>query len=198
MTDEDYADFERAYKRAAGAYQMRWKTGDEDVARTYFKLLKGWSLDAVLDVMRFACQTITHFPKAAELVALLDRARPRDAGSPARHMSVTEVEVHARAAALGYRDAPCNCWECVEAGVADQELRFVPEDDPNPDPDNREGLQRAFNPRRGQIEPVGHWAHGHELARWYTARAAFLAGAPKRVRRSLHLVAVGRDPGQEG
>ena len=57
--------------------------------------------------------------------------------------------------------------------------------------------ERAWDRRRKVVQIVGHWAHGAELARWYEARAAFYACAPKRLRRTLALIGE-REPGEEG
>jgi hypothetical protein len=82
----------------------------------------------------------------------------------------------------------------MTAGVTDRELRFVPtlvEDH------SRE--ERAFHPRRRRLEVTGHWAHGDELARWYVAREAFFARAPRRGPLARVLALVGtREPGEEG
>jgi hypothetical protein len=63
------------------------------------------------------------------------------------------------------------------------------------------GEERAFNPRRNQVEVAGHWAHGAELRRWWTARDAFF-GLARRVQpalaRRLALVLRDREPGEEG
>jgi hypothetical protein len=61
-------------------------------------------------------------------------------------------------------------------------------------------LDRAVDTERNRVVVTGHWAHGQELARWYVAREAFFASAPRRgpMARVLALVGAGRDPGEEG
>jgi hypothetical protein len=71
--------------------------------------------------------------------------------------------------------------------MSDYALRFVPDD-------VHGVLDRAIDTVRNRVVVTGHWAHGDELARWYAARDAFFASAPRHtpIARAL-LVLVGRE-----
>jgi hypothetical protein len=90
-------------------------------------------------------------------------------------------------------EAGCTCVPCIRAGVSGWPLRFVPShfDDGSE--------ERAFNPVRGVVQLLGHWAHGDELAAWYASRDAAHAACPRGpLRSALSTLLAEREPGEEG
>lgn len=187
MDASDYGTFETAFKRLSSALRLKI-TGGEDLPRTYFKLLEEYPLDRVLHAGRTCGRNRVTFPKPAEWIAAIEVP---EAPPDVRQMTIDELAERDRAADLRYRDNLCGCRECARAGVDDQEIRYVPTllftDE----------YERAYEPRRKRIEIAGHWAHGEELARWYTARAACLALARRKYPKLLKLLRT-REPGEEG
>jgi len=202
MTELDFATFATAFARMLSAYRVKLKPVQADeLARTYYRVLDAYELDAVLAAGRACLGRCKRFPVVADWLDALGPATHAPAPQDARQMSATEVDEQEHAARLGYNDEPCACMPCVRAGVSARSLRFVPTELPD-------GYERAFNARSGRVELVGHWAHGAELARWYVARDKFFAsskGAPAPLARVLALVGVvegvivgEREPGMEG
>jgi len=199
MTEMDYEKFSAAFGRVCNAFRVKLKpTEAEDLTRTYFRVLEAHLLDDVLLAGKACLGKLRTFPRAADWLAELSTTAAPTCPVDRRHMTVAEIDAHARAALMRYEDEPCGCVDCEDAGVMHRPLRFVPTlVDLYGDEE-----ERAFNPRRGQTEVVGHWAHGEELRRWYVAREAFYALAKKNPympRAPLQLVAAGeREPGMEG
>jgi len=196
LTEADYGTFERAFGRVCGAFRLRLTaTERQDLTRTYFKVLEPYDLEQVLQIGRRCLERYKKFPTVSDWIAELDdTARTRRARTPeARHMTVSEVEERTSAERQRYSDAPCTCVACRAAGVEDHAIRYVPTLVGDEE-------ERAWDPQRQRLEIVGHWAHGAELRRWYEARAAFFARAKRRPfgRAVLALVAVSREPGEEG
>jgi hypothetical protein len=193
MTEADFGTFDRAFRRVVGAFRLKVKPPEiEELTRTYFRLLDTAPLDDVLAAGKTCLATCRKFPKPAEWLAALPAA-PIAAAADRRVMATTERLEYARAESLRYEDDPCGCLLCQSAGVTDRPIRFVP--------DEVDGvLDTAIDTERNRIVVTGHWAHGDELARWYVARAAFFASAPRRgpVARVLAFIGADRDPGEEG
>jgi hypothetical protein len=199
MFETDFSTFDRAFGRVCGAYRLKVKpTEAEELTRTYFKVLEAWPLDAVLVAGKKAMAKCRTFPKVADWIAELPATRERTAPADVRHMTTDEMDAHERAAAKRYEDDPCACPDCFNAFIHERPIRFVPtlvsllaDDD-----------ERAFNTRRNQIEVIGHWAHGAELARWYQARDHFfaLAETMPRIGRLVTFTRaiLEREPGMEG
>jgi hypothetical protein len=193
MTELDFGTFDRAFGRVFGAFRLKVKPEDRDeLSRTYFRVLAAAPLEDVLAAGKTCLTTSRRFPKVAEWVAALPTPPVAAVTADLRVMATDEREAYARAEALRYRDEPCACWQCEAAGMTGYALRFVPDD-------VHGTLDRAIDTVRNRIVVTGHWAHGDELARWYVARDAFFASAPKRtpLARAL-LVLVAREPGMEG
>lgn len=162
MNDRDTSEFSALFRRVAGVYRARV---DEDVASTYFRVLRPFAL---ADLARAADAWIAkepRFPKPAEWRGSLspDASQVRDL----RVMTWVEAKDYADAERRGYEGDPCGCVECKAVGVDHRFLRFVPEFTAN-DTD-----LKVFDPIRQREVTAGHWAHGHELARWYVAKEAF-------------------------
>jgi hypothetical protein len=201
MDDTDFATFDRAFRRVCSGFRVRLGTKErEELTRIYFKLLEPYELPAVVAVGRRCLEQYKKFPSIAEWVMELDRrAVPPAAGAASatwRQMTTSEHETQEGAARARYEDLPCACAACTAAGIA-RPVRFVPT--------LIGGVEeRAYNPRTQRLEVVGHWAHGDELRRWYVARDAFFARAPRRMRRVVELafepvgVVIDREPGEDG
>jgi hypothetical protein len=190
MTEPDRGTFDRAFRRVCGAFRLKVKEWElEELSRTYFRILDTAPLDDVLAAGKTCLATCRKFPKPAEWLAALPAA-PVAARADLRVMGTTEREDYARAEGLRYEDAPCGCLLCQEADVTDRPLRFVPDEILGV-------LDRAFDTVRNRELVTGHWAHGEELARWYVARDAFFASAPRRgpMARALALIGAEREPG---
>ena len=193
MTEPDRGTFDRAFRRVCGAFRLKVKDGElEELSRTYFRILETAPLEDVLTAGKACLATCRKFPKPAEWLAALPAAPVAAVHGELRVMATTEREDYWRAEALRYEDAPCGCLLCQEADVTDRPLRFVP--------DEILGVfDRAIDTARNRIVVTGHWAHGAELARWYVARDAFFASAPRRgpMARALALIGGGREPGSD-
>ena len=188
--DSDRGTFDRAFGRVYGAFRLKF-TGNEaeELTQTYYKLLEPYPLDVVLLAGKNLMTVSRKFPYPADwvaaVVALVDGRR----ASPTpdlRQMSATELDAYAAADQARWAGPRCACGACVHAHVDHLPLRFVPDD------------ERAYNPRRQQIQVVGHWAHGEELGRWYAARDTFYASAPPRCRPTLRRLVGVREPGEDG
>jgi hypothetical protein len=199
MFDRDFVTFDRAFGRVCGAYRLKVKpTEAEELTKTYFKVLEPWSLEAVLAAGKLVMAKCKRFPSISEWVAELPTVTMATPPADLRVMSVDEMDVHERAAAMRYEDDPCGCPACFAAWIHERPIRFVPtlvslfED----------AYERAFNTRRNQAEIIGHWAHGDELARWYAARDHFfgLAETMPRLGRLVTFTRalLEREPGMEG
>jgi len=195
MTDFDFAQFEKAFGRLMTLFRLKLRPAErEELTRTYFKLLEAHDIADVLEAGARCGQKNRTFPKPVDWLAELD---PMPAACPQdrRQMRVEEIDALDRATAMRYEDHPCLCSECVRAGIDDQPLRYVPTELTDDE------YERAFNPRRGHLEVVGHWAHGDELARWYRARAELYATwrrAPRTLAAAVALIVGTREPGMEG
>ena len=154
----------------------------------------------MLEAGKVLATTSRSFPKPADWIETIEtRRRQRDSRAllPApdrRQMSQAEAAELARAKLMHFSDLPCGCAACFNAQVDDRPLRFVPT------VDDRGHNERALNPQTNAVEMAGHWAHGDELARWYTARDECYAQwrAVGRPRPFPTLTLVSREPGEEG
>jgi len=193
MVEPEFGTFDRAFRRVLGAFRLKVKAEQVDeLSRTYFRVLADAPLEDVLAAGKTCLTTCTRFPKVAEWVHALPVLPVSTVSADLRVMATAEREAYWRAEALRYRDDPCACWACQDAGMTEHALRFVP--------DEVNGtLDRAIDTVRNRVVVTGHWAHGDELARWYRARDTFFASAPRRtpLGRAL-LVLVPREPGEEG
>jgi hypothetical protein len=192
MTEADFGTFDRAFRRVVGAFRLKVKPVEvEELTRTYFRILDTAPLEDVLAAGKTCLATCHKFPKPAEWLAALPAA-PVAVHADLRVMGTTEREDYARAETLRYEDTPCGCLLCQEADITHRPLRFVPDEILGV-------LDKAIDSERNRIVVTGHWARGDELARWYVARDAFFASAPRHTRlaRAL-LVLVSREPGEDG
>jgi hypothetical protein len=196
MTDFDFVKFETAFGRVVTAFRLKLSaTEREDLTRTYFRVLDTHAIDDVIAAGKRCLEKHRTFPKPADWLSELAHSSTVACPPDRRTMRVDEADELARAAALGYEDPPCVCLMCQAAAITDRPLRFVPSTF------DGDELERAFNPRRGVVEIVGHWAHGDELARWYVARDAFFGlvrRAPRTLLDAVRIIVGDRVPGEEG
>jgi hypothetical protein len=193
VTESDFGTFERAFGRVSGAFRLRFKANEaEDLTRTYFRILEAHPLPLVLLAVKHLLSVSRKFPLAADWVAAVQALETGHQPADVRQMTTDELDEHEAAERARWEGAPCSCVACVRANVGQSPPRFVPTHA------TADTYERAYNPQRHQVQIVGHWVHGAELAAWYRARAACYASAPTRYRRALSLVGAGRDPGMEG
>lgn len=190
MTPIDYDFFEQSFKRMCLAFRLKLKAVEiDELAHTYFRVLEEFPLDVVLLAGKTWVAKSRKFPKAADWRDAIAHDASPSAPAECRQMSAAELDEFALAEQMRWFDGPCLCSECCRAGVDDLEVRFVPSlagDDE----------ERAFNPRRNNVQITGHWAHGEELRRWYEAKAAYVTTA--RHSRGLRLMPALREVGEEG
>lgn len=165
MTDSDYFAFSALIRRVAALFRVRCDTEDfKATTQSYFQALKKIQL---ADLERAADAWIereTKFPKPVEW----RMAIPRHAVE-LQPMSDTDAREYARAESRWWTDDPCNCRDCVAAGVNEKPLRFVPDFDDN-------GVEiRRRDPIGDRVVITGHWAHGWELFRTCEAEGVFWA-----------------------
>jgi hypothetical protein len=194
MIESEFGTFNRAFRKVVTIFRLKFKVGEvEELSRSYFRLLGHAPLGDVLAAGKTWTTTHSTFPKPAEWLQALPAAPIVPGAADLRVMATPEREAYVRAEALCYQDEPCTCWDCQDAGVTDRALRFVPDD-------VNGVLDRAIDMVRNRVVVTGHWAHGAELARWYAARDAFFASAPRRGHMARVLAFIGgeREPGEEG
>ena len=177
MTEDDFELFDRVFRRVVTAFRLKLPPTElTALARLYFQVLDAATLDQVLDAGHVCIQQHKRFPTAADWLEHIDTPRPVSgvSGVDRRWLSHVETDELARATALRYEDDPCGCPACRQAGVDHRPIRFVPTTVLDGE------LDRAWNPSRNRVEVCGHWAHGDELVRYYTARDQFFALAKRR------------------
>lgn len=164
MNDTDYDAFVREFARLSAALERFKPSSDESTARAdaYFHVLKKFSLSDVIGKADRWLENETKFPKPVEWAMQIVKKRV-----DYRKMALTETIEHKRAESLGYEDPPCGCQSCVEAGVQERPLRYVPDQHADDDTDIK--AEDAW----GRLVTTGRWIHGWELFRWYEARGAF-------------------------
>lgn len=165
MTHADYTAFVAELTRLSHALE-RYKQSPEQLtakADAYFHVLKSLPLREVTAKADAWLEKESKFPTPAQWKAQVIPQPPREI----RTLTDAEAREYRRAESLGYEDAPCTCPQCLQAGVSEKHLRFVPD----VDRDERDELVR--DPIGNRIVVNGHWAHGRELAGYYRARADF-------------------------
>lgn len=162
MTDQDYEAFGKEFKRLSAALEPFKQSPEQLNSRidAYFHALKKLPLSVVTAKADEWLKREKKFPVPAQWVSVIVHTAVE---LPV--LTPREAQEWQAAERQGWESEPCDCPRCVSAGVSEKPARFVPEFD-------RE--DRDVKARIGdRIVTVGHWAHGDELARWYTARAAF-------------------------
>src|SRR5262245_43158013 len=127
LTDADFGTFDRAFGRVCGAFRLKLNaTEQQELTRTYFKVLEGYDIESVLRVGRELLATCKRFPTVAEWFAALETCAPAPPPPDCRQMTVSEIDTYTRADRQRFANAPCGCLECQEFGVAHESQRFVP------------------------------------------------------------------------
>lgn len=158
MTPQDYDAFSLEFRRissALGGYKIAPSELEAKID-AYFTVLKGFSLDDVKAKADVWLQTQTKMPKPAEWAAVVVRHAVDLDVMPEREARDWRAAEQSR-----WEGPPCGCQSCVEAGVNEKPLRFVPDDG------------KAVEPLSKRLVNRGHWAHGFELFRYYKAKADF-------------------------
>jgi hypothetical protein len=158
MTQADFDAFGVEFRRLSAALE-KYKQSPAEITQkidAYFHVLKAFPLSDVIAKADTWLQTQVKMPKPAEWAAVVVR---RLAEIPP--MGEREAREWRAAEQQRWQAEPCGCQSCVEAGVNDKPLRFVPEE------------RQATEPLSQRVVTAGHWAHGWELFRWYQARADF-------------------------
>lgn len=165
MIDKDYEAFTREFARLSAALERFRSTPQEAAAKAdaYFHVLKAFTLEQVIGKADRWLATETKMPRPVEWAGVVVPA----ATAPLRELTAREAAEYRQAEVSGYEGEPCACPSCVEAGVHDKPIRFVPDLDADDHPIH------ARDAGRNRVVTAGHWAHGHELARWYAAKFAF-------------------------
>ncbi len=158
LTQQEYDAFGLEFRRLSAALEKyRHAPGEIDAKiDAYFHVLKVHSLEDVKAKADAWLAKETKMPRPAEWSAVIVR---RAVDVPV--MLERDARDWRRAELARWQGDLCACQSCVEAGVDEKPLRFVP----------AEHLERE--PVSGRTVTAGHWAHGWELFRWYKARADF-------------------------
>lgn len=158
MLDSEYVAFQGLMR---GMSMLRgYSKLEPDAGGQYFRVLKAHEFGDVARAADSWAGREQFFPAPSQWLEAVARV-PK--GEPLLELSVEAAREYVDAQKRGYEAPPCTCSECVEAGVDERPMRFVPNED-------RFGQfeQRTY---RGLVVLVGHWSHGFELARWYRAKA---------------------------
>lgn len=158
MEDRDVSSFVDIFRQLRQIFPLRGEAAELDqMERSYFKLLRRFGLAQVMGGARRWMEVGKRFPKPAEWIESL----PARISAEVPAMNEAEALVYRRAEALYWQDEPCACAECLEAGVDQKPVRFVPE------------ARIVRDPAGNRLVTAGHWAHGWELFRCYEAQAEF-------------------------
>lgn len=164
MTDAEVFQFSDVMRGLQRVFPKRLDEHEQQqLQREYFKALRPFPLGRVAAGAEAWVQRGKFFPKPAEWIDAMPSQR--QAVSDVAVMSESDARDYHRAEQMRYEDTPCRCHECAFAHVSDKPLRFVP--DVSADGSDL----KVHDPIRDRIVTAGHWVHGHELARWYQARA---------------------------
>lgn len=195
MDATDRPTFDEAFRRMTRAFRVRLKAAElEELSSTYYKLLEAVPLDAVIVAGKVCLTKFKRFPRAAEWLEALPAGTGPTIAADLRTMGHDEAREYIRAEGLRYQDQPCGCLTCQAAGVTALPLRFVPEFTV----DGRD--ERAYHPLKQKAVTSGRWIHGDDLRRWWLAREACFASAPRAFIRLLRnpQIRAEREPGEEG
>lgn len=131
----------------------------------YFDVLRPYPLEAV----RFSYESLRRKMKKWPVPAdWLEALPPFGSTSRLPLLTAEEIAENDHAEKLGYEaDRVCHCDDCAAADCF-MAPHYVPR------LDYRGEIQERRHPQRdGRPVLLGRWIHGHELKRWYAARANF-------------------------
>lgn len=162
MTQTDFDGFVVEFSRLSSALERYKRTPGESAAKAdaYFHVLKPFPLSLVIAKADTWLKTESKFPTPAQWAGTIVR---KAVELPI--LTDSQAREQIRAEGLFYEDLPCRCAPCLEAGVNEKPLRFVPMEDASG------AVVRAKIGER--VVVTGRWIHGWELFRWYDARANF-------------------------
>lgn len=185
MTSSELTAFAEIFNGLARMLMTRrFDDGErERMISDYFRALRSYPFEGVRSAAEVLAQRAKHFPKPVEWIDAIPRA---DQFADVPSMTRDDAAEHRRAHVMGYEDAPCECQSCRQANVSHLPLRFVPE----LDSDDRPVFVRDMDSQR--VVTAGHWAHGHELRRWYDAKAQCFAMADGFQQRVVALIGARR------
>lgn len=201
MTDVDLFAFMDAFRGLQRVFPKRLDDlQTTQLGQSYFKALRRFPLSQVQAGADAWIQRGKFFPKPAEWMDAIPRARTTQPAIP--ELSALEASDYLAAERRRYDGEPCGCPACRSAGVDHRPTRFVPEFDAITGLDLRARIGERVVVR-------GHWAHGDELARWYAAKEKFWREAhsffqtkrwpsPRGVDPSRIDLYGHREPGEEG
>jgi len=166
VNDADAARFHEAFRRLV-AILPRDRPRDKDlqlVEGSYFRLLRSYMIEDVIEAGATLASTCTRFPPAAEWLNVMRDKKPANQAH-CRVMTEAEALVYRNRAT---RRVPCSCPACIAAGVSHLPIEFVPIV-----VDGRE--ERANDPATGNSVPILEEIHGERLRRWYEEFRNFTA-----------------------
>jgi hypothetical protein len=186
VDDNDLGKFEKIFRRAYLAAQVRWKA--EDYAERlgmYFRRLRCAPVDDVAKAAATWFDSNKKFPAIADWLALLGHPQlDHELPSGERVMGITEQAEWDAAMKVICQRAPCTCLACQAAGVDTRDQRFVPVED-------RDGYVKAWHSRKKELVVVGEWIHGEALKHWYAAKQACaddVEAMPPQIRGALKTI----------
>lgn len=161
MTQTDYSEFSSEIRRLGTVFRLRTSPAElAQLTDAYFAALQRFTILQIITACEQWTAKETKFPKPAELAVMAPRRAVETPTLDESHAAEwTQAEL------ARWERAPCQCRECVTAGVHEKPLRFVPEVDAQ----DRDRMVKLGD----KLVVAGHWAHGPELAGWYRARADF-------------------------
>lgn len=164
MTPQDLAAFAEMFQDLTAMFKF-YGTEDQKAAAlsAYFQTLQRYPLDRVRVGYETLKETAQKWPVPAQWIA----AMPRSEGGDLPLMDWRQVKASDEAERLFYEGPFCRCDVCTEASATHLNLRYVPCLDANGD------VIPMRHPHRSRPVMLGRWIHGHELKRWYVARAQF-------------------------
>lgn len=189
MTSADLSEFASVF---TGLERLlvtrRLEPGEHDrMLSDYFRALRGYPLEAIRGGAEVVAQRAKHFPKPVEWIEAMPKLdRFRDVPM----MTSGEYREYRAADRSGWEMDPCGCQSCLSAGVSHLPLRYVPSE-------HSDGSRRLVKDETGRVVNVGHWAHGHELRRYYDAMSAFFQKG-QQLGLSKVVALIGRSAAQGG
>jgi hypothetical protein len=164
VTEGDIFPFMETFRSVTRVFPLRGEEHEiRDVGASYFKAMRRRSLPEVQAGADVWMSRGKKFPKPAEWLESIPSSTLRPESK-----SLSDDEAHAwlQAEQSRWEGIVCGCRSCVAAGITEfQPLRFVPEVDAS-------GHDRKALIGERSVT-MGHWAHGQELADWYTAKRGF-------------------------
>lgn len=134
----------------------------------YFDVLRSYPAHAVESSYQNLRRKMKKWPVPADW---LENLPPFGSVGRLPLLTAEEIRENDEAERLGYEaEHFCHCAICERDETTHLKPRYVPRERPEG------GFYERQHPRRqGRPVLLGRWIHGHELRRWYVARAGFYA-----------------------